>query len=333
MLISIARSELNTLVAIIAPCLKASGSCGGGPNLISQIATPSGELGGHQFGGNATYFAPDASGMLLAEDQTSVGAWLDYVWLNGRLVAVLTSTGGLYPTDTDQTGRPVVMTNWFNQAVSWQAQGFPFTRTVSTGTWFSMNLGFPGQYLDAESGQWHNGNRDYDSASGRYIEPDPLGLGGGINPYVYAENNPISNVDPLGLCDQCKDAGNAPSPQAYQALGEEMKWTSILGGVFGAELNLGALYQFHRGGALDAQAYGALPDYANYVYGVEMAANGIPLGAALGAANEYANLRSSYPSDVPMDPNYPSTPAVNVSNITQGYNDQKNGTLCTVGGR
>ena len=154
-------------------------------------------------GGNATYFAPDASGMLLAEDQTSVGAWLDYVWLNGRLVAVLTSTGGLYPTDTDQTGRPVVMTNWFNQAVSWQAQGFPFTRTVSTGTWFSMNLGFPGQYLDAESGLWHNGNRDYDSASGRYIEPDPLGLGGGINPYVYADNDPISNVDPLGLCPTC----------------------------------------------------------------------------------------------------------------------------------
>ena len=146
-----------------------------------------------------TYFAPDASGAPLAEDQTSAGAWLDYVWLNGRLVTVLTSTGGLYPTDTDQTGRPVVMTNWFNQAVAWQAQGLPFTRNVSTSTWFNMNLGFPGQYYDSESGLWHNGNRDYDADLGRYIESDPIGLAGGINTYAYAGNNPIMYGDPYGL--------------------------------------------------------------------------------------------------------------------------------------
>lgn len=32
-----------------------------------------------------------------------------------------------------------------------------------------------------------------------YVEPDPIGLQGGINPYVYAASSPINNFDRLGL--------------------------------------------------------------------------------------------------------------------------------------
>jgi len=45
---------------------------------------------------------------------------------------------------------------------------------------------------------FYNRFRDYDPKLGRYLQPDPLGLGGGPNLYAYA-TNPLSDVDLLGL--------------------------------------------------------------------------------------------------------------------------------------
>ncbi len=70
-------------------------------------------------------------------------------------------------------------------------------------------LRFVGQVEDTETGLYYNYHRYYNPKIGRYTQhlvkvagytqPDPIGLAGGINPYVYADNNPIMNVDPSGL--------------------------------------------------------------------------------------------------------------------------------------
>ncbi|MBC3433988.1 RHS domain-containing protein [Pseudomonas sp. BW16M2] len=61
-----------------------------------------------------------------------------------------------------------------------------------------QNLRFQGQYLDRETGLHYNLFRYYDPQSGRFTQPDPIGLEGGINLYRYAPN-PVGGIDPHGL--------------------------------------------------------------------------------------------------------------------------------------
>ncbi|WP_395858978.1 RHS repeat-associated core domain-containing protein [Affinibrenneria salicis] len=61
-----------------------------------------------------------------------------------------------------------------------------------------QNLRFQGQYLDRETGLHYNLLRYYDPQYGRFTQPDPIGLLGGLNNYAYAPN-PLTWIDPLGL--------------------------------------------------------------------------------------------------------------------------------------
>ncbi len=98
----------------------------------------------------------------------------------------------------DHIRRPVFATNSAG-VKTWTATYTPFGGVhVSTGAPSSAR--FPGQWFQSESGLHQNWMRDYDPTTGRYLQPDPLGLVDGASVYGYVGQSPMRNVDPSGQC-------------------------------------------------------------------------------------------------------------------------------------
>ena len=155
----------------------------------------------------------DVNGLLIAESDGN-GVWLkEYVYFNGQLIAMVDFDNGIaepvYAVHTDHLGTPTQITNTTGVLV-WQASYSPFgLATINNdvdgdlvngkSTPVELNIRFPGQYYDVETGLHYNWHRYYDPSVGRYITSDPLALAAGINTYGYVGGNPISFTDPLGL--------------------------------------------------------------------------------------------------------------------------------------
>jgi RHS repeat-associated protein len=246
---------------------------------------------------------------------------------------------------TDALGSTLALTSSSGSTLAQYAYE-PFGNTFVTSGSSANSYEYTGRENDG-TGLNFNRARYYSAALQRFISEDPVRLAGGINGYAYVDDDPLDSTDPSGLgprkghcnvwyvcsknpfhspspvgrysgsnlCTLC--AGNAPNPNYYFSLGQSADWIQ----------NDIHLLDFHRGGPLDAQAYGAGTGYANYVFGVYMAGAGYSLSDTLDAAAWYAAAFSRYPSTTQMDPNYPTLPAKNVTNITNGFHEARNGTF------
>jgi RHS repeat-associated protein len=130
----------------------------------------------------------------------------DYIYLDNLPIAMVKG-GQLYYVETDHLGTPreVIQpgTTTASDTLVWKwdyfASNSAFGENAPSPQTVTMNLRFPGQYFDAETGLNYNYFRDYEPGTGRYVESDPIGLKGGNNTYGYAKEDPLKYFDRLGL--------------------------------------------------------------------------------------------------------------------------------------
>jgi RHS repeat-associated protein len=229
------------------------------------------------------HFTADGPGFRLDAQQNTVSSKAYLTADSARLV--LTSADAppnqnYQFVHTDQVGAPRAITD-ANRTVIWKAAYDPFGRATinddvaDAGTHTTLNLRFPGQYYDAESGLHQNGFRDYDPSTGRYIESDPIGLGGGQNTYAYAMGDPLLRFDPYGLHSPPDFSGPCWTPTgACIPPGPALdQWSKNEG-------NDVALLVYGPGaGALVAAGAGAAAGYAGSTLVAHVAATAIAVGS------------------------------------------------------
>jgi RHS repeat-associated protein len=165
-------------------------------------------------GAGTVIYHYDLQGRLIAETTPQGTPLFTYVWRDDVPVSIIvhgTPETALY-LETDHLNTPIAARDQAGKVVwKWESDAFgatlPNEDPDGDSVKVTINLRFPGQYFDKESGLHYNWNRYYDPKLGRYLSPDPIGLAGGRNLYTYVGGNPVSYADPAGLCPWCAAAG------------------------------------------------------------------------------------------------------------------------------
>lgn len=118
------------------------------------------------------------------------------------------TTPEYFYAQNDHLGTPQQLIDQAGNLV-WAQRAEAFGKTNVALDTVTNNLRFPGQYYDPETNTHYNYFRDYEPNIGRYVQKDPIGLGGGFNIYSYTWESPQKFIDPSGLECWWVDLGNA----------------------------------------------------------------------------------------------------------------------------
>jgi RHS repeat-associated protein len=157
--------------------------------------------------GNRRFFFYSPEMHLVAESElttsSSPAILTEYIWFADHPVAQSDTAGTTSWTFTDHIRTPNLQTS-ASQGVTWRAEYEPYGAVFSLrSTDQHQPLRLPGQEVE-QLGSGANGvtsrsyniHRWYRTEFGRYSSPDPLS---GTGRYTYADDNPLSRFDALGL--------------------------------------------------------------------------------------------------------------------------------------
>ena len=183
----------NRLVGISYPGVsgKATAFAYDGLGRRTQIAsTPAG-------GGSAVTTNYVWCGAQLCQARTAAGAQARGYYAEGEYVPGAPSTSLYYAPDNLGSVRRVFSAS---QAPSYDYDpyGAPNQSTAPV-----TDFNYAGTFYNKDSGLYLTTYRPYDSVAGRFLSRDPIGEDGdpGGNLYAYVGEDPIDDVDPVGLVD------------------------------------------------------------------------------------------------------------------------------------
>jgi RHS repeat-associated protein len=110
----------------------------------------------------------------------------------------------------------------------------------------TLRFGFKGMLYDETTGLYNARARWYQPDVGRFMSEDPIGLGGGMNQYAFAGDDPINNSDPSGAL--VTDAQGSVCSINASSCGDPLQFSGSLSGG-AATLGFGDL-SGHGGGGV-----------------------------------------------------------------------------------
>ena len=146
-------------------------------------------------------------------EANSTGVQRAYVYAGNKLVAQQSTDGQFYWLHTNHLNSARAMTDTSGTLV-YKGQFDPYGQALSewsaTGNTNLNTKKFTGYERDAATGLDYANARMYNSARGRFMQPDPIGLKaakarrpGSLNRYSYVMGDPVNYLDTAGTDIQC----------------------------------------------------------------------------------------------------------------------------------
>ena len=147
--------------------------------------------------GVTTSWTVDASGNVLAEYID--GVWNRTYYQGNLLTGFVDKNGNEYFYNADALGTTISVTGTDGSVVNFYAYD-PWGNVLNSVEGVANDFTFVGGYglMQNDSGTYFVRARNYDPQTGRWISPDPIGIEGGENLYVYCGNDGVNPIDISG---------------------------------------------------------------------------------------------------------------------------------------